>query len=449
MTQRGTLRIATQSEANEMVSPLDNVIVTPTKLNARNATDVQTGLIELATQSEVDIGTDLVRAVVPATMMSTIRSGTNYRMIEGRYGVGVMSTLVNGAASDAVFQGDNLVGSTRAVSGYAHTDVVVSPRGLNTALLNYLPKMATSQAALNLELGDGTKVVASDWVRRTINQTLTGSMTFDAATRMNAGLSLYTAGSHLSLYETDQSNKKWVVEVQGGLLNINEDTVNRFSIAPSTGIATFTNHVINGGQDPTADNHLTRWAYNEGRYMRKTGSLAETITGVKTFSSNMVLNAGSGVAIQMTVGGGTGGFNTDTSNNLSLGSSGSLYLRPNGVSSTTNQTTIDTSGNLTAAGQIRALAAAPLVASDLTRKDYVDGLIDDALDISGQRVNKLGDSMTGTLTINAAKALAANGDVDVDGQMTVKKLRIDVGNGEYLEIRANPETKSVDFVWIS
>lgn len=448
-TQRGTLRVATQVEANDMVTPLDTVVITPSKLNARNATETQTGLIEIATQSEVDTGADTSRSVVPATLISTVRSGTGYRMQEGRYGVGVMSTLVNGAAADAVFQGDDLLGSTRAIASYAHTDTVVSPRGLNTALSYYLPKMATAQAALNLELGDGTKVVASDWIRRTIAQSVTGAMTFETGTRMNAGLSVYTDASHLSLYETDQSNKKWVFEVQGGLIKINEDTTTRFSIAPTTGIATFTNQVLNGGVDPTANDHLTRWAYTEGRYMRKTGTLAETITGVKTFTSNMVLNAGAGVGVKLTIGGGVGGINTDTSNNIALGSSGTMYLRPNGVASTTNQTTIDTAGNLTASGQVRALASAPLVASDLTRKDYVDGLIDDALDISGQRVNKLGDSMTGTLTINAAKALAANGDVDVDGQLSAKKLRIDVGNGEYLEIRANPETKSVDFVWIS
>lgn len=60
-TQRGVAEVATQAEANAGV--VDNVIITPLKLNDRTATETRTGIAEIATQAEVTTGTDDTRIV--------------------------------------------------------------------------------------------------------------------------------------------------------------------------------------------------------------------------------------------------------------------------------------------------------------------------------------------------------------------------------------------------
>ena len=59
---------------------------------------------------------------------------------------------------------------------------------------------------------------------------------------------------------------------------------------------------------------------------------------------------------------------------------------------------INTKGVVSAAGQVRSDAAAPIAANDLTRKDYVDGRINIVTDNANSRVLRKGDTMTGTLT---------------------------------------------------
>lgn len=59
---------------------------------------------------------------------------------------------------------------------------------------------------------------------------------------------------------------------------------------------------------------------------------------------------------------------------------------------------ISTKGVVSASGQVRSDAAAPIAANDLTRKDYVDGRINIVTDNANSRVLRKGDTMTGTLT---------------------------------------------------
>lgn len=59
---------------------------------------------------------------------------------------------------------------------------------------------------------------------------------------------------------------------------------------------------------------------------------------------------------------------------------------------------INTKGVVSAAGQVRSSAAAPIAANDLTRKDYVDGAINNVTANANSRVLRSGDTMTGNLT---------------------------------------------------
>lgn len=460
-SQRGTLRLSTQAEANTMINPVDDSIVTPKKLNARVASETLTGIIEIATQAEVDTGTDLVRAVTPKTVLTSIRSAANHRMTESRYGVGMMSTLGNDSGLNAVWQGNDVSGSTRAISGYATTDILVSPRGLNTALSHYLPILGVAESTRSMDTSGGTRVAADDWVRRTVDQTITGQIT------LKEDLIINRASSNLVLLDTAATQSTFVKHLSAnstngwysgvGVINgayqisssVGSVVTPRLSI-DRAGIVSATNIVMNGGQDPTGNNHLTRWGYTEERYVRKTGSVAETITGAKTFTSSLTVSAGANNSIGVILGAsGTSGIISGTAGDMSVGSNGTLYLRPNGISNTASQLSINTSGVVTAANQIKTTATAPIAANDLTRKDYVDNLIDDVTASAGTRVNKQGDAMTGELIITSPKALTANGDVNITETLTAKVIRIAVGNGEFLEIRPNATTRSVDFVWIS
>lgn len=59
---------------------------------------------------------------------------------------------------------------------------------------------------------------------------------------------------------------------------------------------------------------------------------------------------------------------------------------------------ISARGNINSQRQVRAEAAAPIAANDLTRKDYVDGRINIVTDNANSRVLRSGDTMAGTLT---------------------------------------------------
>lgn len=59
---------------------------------------------------------------------------------------------------------------------------------------------------------------------------------------------------------------------------------------------------------------------------------------------------------------------------------------------------ISARGNINSRRQVRAEAAAPIAANDLTRKDYVDGAINTVTANANSRVLRSGDTMTGNLT---------------------------------------------------
>ncbi|EOP4119634.1 tail fiber protein [Escherichia coli] len=59
---------------------------------------------------------------------------------------------------------------------------------------------------------------------------------------------------------------------------------------------------------------------------------------------------------------------------------------------------INTKGVVSASGQVRSDAAAPIAANDLTRKDYVDRAINTVTANADSRVLRKGDTMTGNLT---------------------------------------------------
>ena len=72
VTSLGVVEIATQTEVNAGTD--STRAVTPATLANRTATETRKGVIEIATQAEVDAGTDHTRAVTPATLATAIEN---------------------------------------------------------------------------------------------------------------------------------------------------------------------------------------------------------------------------------------------------------------------------------------------------------------------------------------------------------------------------------------
>ena len=203
--QRGTLRVSTQLEANGSSS--DDTVVTPKKLDGRKATRTLDGIIRVATTAEVRTGTAINLAVSPEDFKYIAQTEPTWSGNETRRG------FVKTATVESTFVGNNTAGSTQAYTSYANDGLAVSPRGLNYALQNYLPLNATAQNALSLG-----GVVANDWVRRTVAQTVTGGMTFTAA-MVAADITNATTTSARVIIDNTSTNSVQIGKTRAGGAN--------------------------------------------------------------------------------------------------------------------------------------------------------------------------------------------------------------------------------------
>ncbi|AUR85763.1 hypothetical protein NVP1081O_028 [Vibrio phage 1.081.O._10N.286.52.C2] len=166
-TQRGTLEVATQAEANANTGGSDIHIITPAKLNARRATETLAGIAEIATSAEINDGTSTDTIVTPATLQHWTRYASNSRASEALYG-----TVQNSSAADT-WVGNSTVGSTQAYTEYERNTYAVTPYGLNYALRNYLPLNAKADDSDLLDGLDSTQ-----FARRDIAQNINGTYSF-------------------------------------------------------------------------------------------------------------------------------------------------------------------------------------------------------------------------------------------------------------------------------
>lgn len=174
-TQRGTLKLSTQVLTDAGVD--DTTAVTPKKLHAKKASETSEGIVQIANQTETVAGTIANKAVSPKNLKQVVQEESTWEATPARRG------FVKAAEGNISFIGNDTVGSTQAVADYQANGFGVSPKGLNQALINFLPKKATAvNSVLFNNLND------SQFIRRDIDQTVNGSLTLTKQTNASAPL---------------------------------------------------------------------------------------------------------------------------------------------------------------------------------------------------------------------------------------------------------------------
>ncbi len=210
-TQRGTLQVATQTEANSQSSPLDDVILTPKKLNARRATESLAGIVRLATASEVDAGTVSNEIVLtPSDLLRWTRTSANSRSSETRYGTARSATTLE------TFVGDSTSGSSQDYTAYDRHQYAVSPYALNYALRNFLPLNAKADDS---ELLDGLN--STQFARSDVADTIAGVYTFT-----DNEIKIQGANPRVEFKDTTDSNSTRELYYQTGDIGFTDGTDN-------------------------------------------------------------------------------------------------------------------------------------------------------------------------------------------------------------------------------
>jgi hypothetical protein len=186
-TQRGTARLATQTEAN--VGTDDTTIITPKKLHDKKATESSEGIVKIATQVETVDGVSANTAVSPKNLKHLVQVETTWEATTTRRGFVTLST----GASTSTANTTEGAGFTYAngvytpdptkLTAYLKTGYAVSPYEFNRVLQNFLPINAKAVDAEKLDGLDSLQ-----FIRRDIDQTVNGSLTLTKQLNLSAPL---------------------------------------------------------------------------------------------------------------------------------------------------------------------------------------------------------------------------------------------------------------------
>ena len=237
---KGVAKVATTQLAD--AGEDDTTIITPKKLQGKKATEGKEGIIRVGTQVESVAGVMDNVAISPKNFKYVVQTEDTWKATESRRGFLKIATKEN------CFVGDNNKGSTQALDNYQHDGIAVTPRGLNYALANFLPKTATAQNSLKLG-----NVEAAKWARRDVDQTIESNYTFNKNVNVKGDLECLKSGSFETLYVTknsieEASTGNLVLGVRGqnghtgiALHGMTDDTENSWAlIVGGTGTGTIT-----------------------------------------------------------------------------------------------------------------------------------------------------------------------------------------------------------------
>lgn len=176
-TQRGTARLATQTEVNTGTD--DKTIITPLKLQAKKATENAEGIIQLATQAEVIDGTVSNKAFSPKHYKYIVQQEKSWEATSARRGYVKLTT------GTATWEGDDTNGSVANLAKFEDNGFAISPLQMNTALTHYLP---IKGKAFDSDKLDGFD--SAQFIRRDIAQDINANMTFKQPVRIESTLTV-------------------------------------------------------------------------------------------------------------------------------------------------------------------------------------------------------------------------------------------------------------------
>lgn len=181
-TQRGTARLATQSEVDTGTEA--KAIVTPATLQKKKATESTEGIIQLATQTELVAGVIDNKAFSPKNYKYIVQQEKSWEATSARRGYVKLTT------GTATWDGDDIVGSSQKLATFEDAGFAISPLQMNTALTHYLPKGAKAVDADKLDGFDSSQFIRSD-----IDQTVSGKLTLTKETILQAPLTSTSTAS--------------------------------------------------------------------------------------------------------------------------------------------------------------------------------------------------------------------------------------------------------------
>lgn len=164
-TQRGTTTLATQLEVDAGVDTIK--IVTSKTLQEKKAKENAEGIIQIATNEEVAVGTVANKAIVPTALKNAIQVDTRWQSTN------VLRGTVRLSDGALTWSGTDVAGSTKPLEDYVKVGYAISPYEFNKTLANYMPRRAK---AVDSDLLDGLDSL--QFVRRDIDQTVNGKITF-------------------------------------------------------------------------------------------------------------------------------------------------------------------------------------------------------------------------------------------------------------------------------
>lgn len=160
-TVYGTLLLATEAEVTLATPTVTDKAVTPATLAARTATTTRAGLVEKATQAEVDAGTDTDRYVTPETLAgkpTSVTSFTGTSTISGLTPGKKYLVSVYGVTRDAGTGGGLTLGAVRIGDGASPPGTQLATTG--TQSINWpdgnVPQSATLVITASSSIINGT-----------------------------------------------------------------------------------------------------------------------------------------------------------------------------------------------------------------------------------------------------------------------------------------------------
>lgn len=181
-SQRGTLKLATQALADAGLD--DKTAITPLKLQKKKATESTEGIIQIATRPEVVAGVNALKAVPPSHLKYIAQEEVSWESTPARRG------FVKISENSITWQGDKVKGSVDFIDTFVKNGYAISPYELNKTLANYLPIQGKAVDADKLDGLDSLQ-----FIRRDVDQTVDGKLTFTKETFLNAPLTSTSSAS--------------------------------------------------------------------------------------------------------------------------------------------------------------------------------------------------------------------------------------------------------------